>query len=143
MPTKSGAYVYLDDGTSAQQVYVGNQIDTNIQPVEIQSRYASTIQTHNAVSVGASSWSYSSWYDCDGFDKVGVKMKNDASTPTALNIQWSDDNSTTMYDEALVGSGTPNTKGAISDIKGRYARIGILNNDTVAHTVSSSMYLKS
>lgn len=133
----------------------GRGIDTNnplpikhsasdiIQPVEVQSKYAITVQTHNAVSVGASSWSYSSWIDTDGFDKVGVKMKNDASTPTALNVQWSDDAVSVMYDEGIVLSGTSNTKGAIADIKGRYARVGILNNDTAAHTVSSSLYLKA
>jgi hypothetical protein len=53
---------------------------SSIIPIDLQSRLASTIQTHNAVSVALSTSSTeSTWHDADGFDKVGATLLNDAT----------------------------------------------------------------
>jgi hypothetical protein len=114
------------------------------QPTEIQSRYAQTVQTHNAVSVPTNTWSHGQWMDVSGFDKVAVTMMNSSgSTQNAYNIQWSHDSSTIAYDEAL---GTPSTtalRGTETSIKARYCRVSLLNQDANSRTMSAWAYLKA
>jgi hypothetical protein len=144
MPTKSGKYVYLEDGSNAEQVYVANPGDTNsIMPIDIQSRYAQTIQTHNAVSVATTATSASSWIDCDGFDKIAGTLKNDATTTSNITIDWSNDGATVHGTENIIVNGTGTTRAGIQDVKARYARISVYNGDTVSHTMSAWIYLKA
>jgi hypothetical protein len=146
MPTKSGKYVYLEDGSNAEQVYVANPGDTNsIIPIDIQSRYAQTIQTHNAVSVGSSNgYSDSSWIDADGFDKIAITMKNDAGTSSYVDIHWSHDGANRIGIEfGVIPSNVNAEKSAITDIKARYVRVRVVNADTIAHTMTAYAYLKA
>lgn len=54
MPTKSGQFVYLEDGTTAQQTYSANGLDPNgAIPQDIQARWAQTIDLISAQSVAA------------------------------------------------------------------------------------------
>jgi hypothetical protein len=114
-----------------------------ILPVDIQSRLAQTIQTHNAVSIATTAWSNGNWIDADGFDKVGVTMLNDASTSSQLNIQWSNDGSSIHGNENLLTTATSNLRQGITDIKARYFRVQLNNGDTISHTMSAWAYLKA
>jgi hypothetical protein len=145
MPTKSGAYVYLEDGSNANQVYVANQIDTNIQPVDIQSRLATTIQTHNAVSVALSSNSLqSTWVDCDGFDKLAVTLLNGAVGQMSADVYWSNDGTSNHGFTKDVVNINSTLGSGITDIKARYAKIAVVNGDSAAaHTMSAWAYLKA
>jgi hypothetical protein len=134
----------------------GRGIDTNnplpikhsasdiIQPVEIQSRYAQTVQTHNAVSVALSGTSNGIWIDCDGFDKVSATLINDASANSSLLIHWSNDGSTLHGVDTIIGASTQQQKSGIIETRARYARIQCFNQDaTLAHTMSAWVYLKA
>lgn len=112
---------------------------------DIQSHLQTTIQTHNAVSVTANNgFSSSSWIDTDGYDKIAIITKNDAATASNININWSPDNGTTLVGfEAIIPSATVQYRAGITDTKARYCRIDVVNGDTIAHTMSSWVYLKA
>jgi len=119
---------------------------TDIQlPIQLQSRLASVIQTHNNTLVAANSWSESSgWQDCSKFDKLGLNMLNDASTSSQLYVYWSYDQSTKHGLEQLMPANTSNLRSAITDVKAPYFKIAILNGDTsAAHTMNVFAFLKS
>src|SRR5574342_1168272 len=141
---KSGEFVYLDDGSTAQQVYSDNAPDTNgIVPTDIQSHLTSTIQTHNAVSVPATTGtSASAWFPCDGYDKLALILLNDAATNSAMNIRWSFDNSTIHGNEQPMTTQTLKERAAIVDVKAPFFQVFIANTDASAHTMSAWAYLK-
>jgi hypothetical protein len=133
MPTKSGAYVYLEDGSNAKQVYVANA-----------PKLASTIQTHNAVSIALSGSSSSVWINCDGFSKIAVNLKNDGNTSSQVNLLWSVDGSTQIGFETVLASGSSQYRSAISDTKAQYVLVQVQNLDSaLAHTMSAWAYMKS
>lgn len=115
-----------------------------IQPIDIQSRLASTIQTHNAVSVGATSGnSQGSWFDCDGFTDIAINLMNDAGTANQVNIDWSTDGTNQHGSETPLGSSPLRYRSAVTSIKARYARVTLFNTDASAHTMSAWAYLKA
>lgn len=127
---------------------VGGEISVGeslaVVPVDIQKRYAETIQTHNAVSVALSGSSNSTYIDCDGFDKLAINLKNDGNTSSQVNLLWSSDGSSQIGYETILTSGTSQYRSAISDIKARYVLVQIQNLDaSLAHTMSSYAYLKA
>lgn len=111
-------------------------------PYQIVKRKQTTIQTHNAVSVGASSSSIGSWIDCGGFDKLGATLFNDAATSSGLVLQWSNDGVTFHGYESLISTSTLKEKIAETSVKARYVRLQVWNDDTVPHTMSAWAYLK-
>jgi hypothetical protein len=127
----------------------GGAINTNtksseiIQPVDIQARYATTIQTQAGVMVAPSAWAVGSWIDTNGFDKVSGTMKNDASVASAGNIEWSNDGITIHGIELFFPNNTNSTKQGIVDTKARYFRFAINNLDAAPHTLSAWTYLKA
>lgn len=157
MSTKSGQFVYLDDGTVAQQVQIAGTdsqstgaLGVNVKqsdaivPVDIQNRLASTIQTHAGVAVaGSGSASQASYMDCDGFDKVAITLLNDASLASSANILWSNDGTTNHGSETVIVSGPTSIKAGVTDIKARYAKVQVVNGDTAVHTMSAWAYLKA
>jgi hypothetical protein len=130
----------IDENNPLAIVIVGSEA---IIPTDDQNRLQTTIQTHNAVSVATVAWSLGSWIDTDGFDKIAINLKNDANTSSQVNVDWSADGSTQIGTEALLSSGTSNIRSGITDTKARYARFGIYNGDTIAHTMSAWAYLKA
>jgi hypothetical protein len=116
---------------------------TILQPVDIQARYSQTIQTHNAVSVGANGWGASSWIDCNGFDKLALTLLNDASTASKAVIHWSHDGITHHGETSILSSEATAKRTSITDVQARYARININNADTVSHIMSAWVYLKA
>jgi hypothetical protein len=144
MATKSGNYIYNDDGSVSTQVggNVGLDSSNAIIPIDIQSRLASTIQTHNAVSVGASAESLGTWIPCDGFDKVSVTMKNDAGTASFITLQWSSDGSSVCGEDVQIINNSNPFKAIETGTKASYLRVRLYNSDTIAHTMSAWIYLK-
>jgi hypothetical protein len=138
-----------DTGVDAKVNANGNvQVDleeaSSIIPIDIQSRLASTIQTHNAVSVAISGSSSSAWLDCDGFDKLAVHLKNDGSTSSQVNLLWSVDGSTQIGYETILASGSSQYRSVLTDVKSRYVMVQIQNLDAaLAHTMSAYAYLKA
>jgi hypothetical protein len=153
MPTKTGQWVYMEDGSVAQQVYAANAADVNsVTPVDIQSRLASTIQTHSGAVVAPNTWATgATWIDCDGFDKVAINSMNDGSTDHNAEIAWSHDQSTIIGRDATVFTGTTPTitatqkeKSVEIGVKARYLKMNVKNNDgTNPHTISAWIMLKA
>jgi hypothetical protein len=134
----------------------GRGIDTNnplpikhsasdiIQPVEVQSHYASTVQTHNAVSVPANNSSrMTTFIDCDGFDKVSITLSNDSATASYISLIWSNDGVSNHGLEDNLASNALQQKAYLTDVKSRYLKVQVANTDTVAHTISAWAYLKA
>jgi hypothetical protein len=115
-----------------------------IQPSDIQSHLQTTIQTHNAVSVGANGWSESSWLDTDGFDKIAFTLLNDSTTNSSAQIIWSNDGINKHGVEAVAfTTGDVGKRSGISDLKARYCKLSLNNADAIAHTMSAWAYLKA
>jgi hypothetical protein len=153
MAEKRGQYVYNDDGTVSQLVSIsgadsnggGLGISTNeVLPVDIQARLSQTIQTHSGVSIAPSGSSGSVWIDCDGFDKLAITTLNDASKSLAISVQWSHDGVNIQGAEMDIKSTGSYLWGAtITDVKSRYVKVSIYNNDTAPHTINAWIYLKA
>jgi hypothetical protein len=127
----------------------GGAVNTNvkgsdiIQPVDIQARYAQTIQTHNAVSVPATTGaSDSAWLDTSNFSQVGVTVTNSSPTPMKAEILWSNDG-LNMHHYEVIANGSIAYGGGHYDIKSRYFRIRLSNTDGTARIMSSWAYLKA
>jgi hypothetical protein len=146
MAEKRGQYQYHDDGTTSQLVSgdISIKESTAIVPVDIQARLASTIQTHNAVSVAANTTSIpTTWMDCDGFDKLGITVLNDAGTPSSSGVYWSNDG-VNIHGVESTTAASVFQQAFIFDIKARYAKVRVNNGDaTLAHVMSAWAYLKS
>jgi hypothetical protein len=117
---------------------------TIMQPVEIQGRYASTIQTHNAVSVpGTAGTSLSAWIDVTGYDGLAITLRNDAATNSYVDISWSHDGATIQGSETVLAVAIAQYRTVYVPTKARYAQIKLGNTDAAAHTMSAWAYLKS
>lgn len=119
---------------------------TNImQPIDIQSHLQTTVQTHNAVSVTASTTNASAtWNDASGFTSLSVTILNDATTSNGLLVYWSNDGSTIHGVDQAINDGAPsfsNAKAANIPVKARYFKIAVRNLDTIAHTMSAWAFL--
>lgn len=145
MAEKRGQFQYNDDGSVAQ--LVAGEVETRsneIAPVEIQARYSQTIQTHtNAVVAPTNGVSDSVWFDTEGFDKIAISLKNDASTNSVVELHWSHDNSNRTGLEAVMAASTLSERVAITDTKARYVKVRITNQDAAAHTMNAWIYLKA
>jgi hypothetical protein len=113
-----------------------------IVPVDIQARLASTIQTHNAVSVAASGNSTSSWIDTDGFLEIAVTVLSDLAKFN-ITIQWSNDGNSLQGSDWDVKVSTKTNDSVSVTTKARYARLFLYNSDTATHIMSAWAYLKA
>ena len=111
-------------------------------PYQIVKRKQTTIQTHNQVSVGASTGSNSAWIDCNGFDKVAFTLLNDTTASNQANADWSNDGINVHAQEVILATSTQKERPTITDTKARYVRFYVYNGDTVAHIMSAWAYLK-
>lgn len=113
-------------------------------PVDIQSRYAQTIQTHAGTMVAPVSSSIpTTWIDCNGFDSISVTLLNDAATTTVGNIQWSHDGVNRHGDDSIFAPASTQRRTATTTIKARYAKLHLDNNDAAPHTFSAWVYLRA
>jgi hypothetical protein len=104
--------------------------------------YSNTIQTHNATSITNGATSFGNWFSTNGFERVAVNGKCDASVTWTLNIDWSFDG-ITQSGSSTISSTASFTKAGFNEILAPYARITVINGDTVSHTFSAWAYLKA
>jgi hypothetical protein len=150
---KTAQDVYLLGGevTIAGANSAGGAINTNItgsevmQPVDIQSRYQQTIQSHAGVMVAPNVWSsMTGWIDTNGFDSIALTVKNDAATNAKGNIDWSHDAANTHGSDIVIPTSANFTLAGSVPTKARYAKVVIQNQDAAAsHTLSAWAYLKA
>jgi hypothetical protein len=116
----------------------------SMTPIDVQSRLQTTIQTHNAVSVAATTGtSDSSWIDTDGFNELAITLMNDATTNSSADLYWSHDGSSIHGVEAnFIPSDGIQKKVANTITKARYMKLHIFNTDAASHTMSAWAYLK-
>lgn len=117
-------------------------VDTNLKsseialPVDVQARYARTIQTHSQVAVASAAWSEGMWIDADGYDRVALTMTNSGFTTAQANIQWSHDGVNVQgMDYAVCPSDANNHKAGETGVKARYLRVQLYN----AHSASATL----
>jgi hypothetical protein len=127
----------------------GGSVNTNLasttimQPVDIQSHYSQTIQTHAAAVVPPSSWNGPTWIDTNGFNEIAVSLLNDSATTSSISIEWSNDGTTKHGTESVAPNGAFKERVGSATTKARYAKVSIWNGDTIAHTMSAWAYLKA
>lgn len=111
----------------------------------IMSREQKTIKTHNAVSVPLNGVSVGTWIDASGFDKLAFTMLSDTNAANnQLNIGWSNDGTNVHGDELALTNAGGQYRNGITDVKARYFRFVVRNNDAAAaHTMSAWAYLKA
>jgi hypothetical protein len=115
-----------------------------IQPVDIQSRYSQTIQTHSGVTVAPTNgYNDGVWLDTDGFSQLAMNLMNDGSTNSQVTIYWSADGVTYHGAEYGLLSGAQTQKSGIVDTKARYARVRLHNTDVAPHVMSAWAFLKA
>jgi hypothetical protein len=114
-------------------------------PIDEQSNYSQTIQTHaNAVVPATNGESNGAWIDCDGFDKMAVSMTTSSSSGnTGCYVHWSNDGTNIHGTETVLSPAQAlihSTK--IVDVKTRYVRVVATNTHTTPITVNTWTYLK-
>lgn len=117
-----------------------------IVPMDVQNHLTQTIQAFNAVSIPLSTTSQSAWINCDGFLDVTFLLKNDASTNSYADFQYSFDGGTTIAsaDYTALVSSTSQNKTVNMPVKAPYIRINLANGDAgAAHTMSGWVYLRA
>jgi hypothetical protein len=113
------------------------------QPVDIQARYAQTIQTHSGVTIAPSGNStQSSYIDCDGFDRIAVTSPSDANHAGTVELIWSNDGSSIHFYDTISTAAT-GTRGGETSIKARYVKVNLKNADAAPHTMNAWAYLKA
>lgn len=116
----------------------------NEQKFLLNNRNNEIIQTHNAVSIGASGNAFGIWNNCAGYEKIAVTLFNDSATASLGSIEWSFDGTTQHSNESgVIPNNSNQKKSGITDIKAPYFRLVIANQDAVSHTMSAWAYLKA
>jgi hypothetical protein len=133
-----------ENGRPIPKVKVSGMDSNSLQPVDIQSRLASTIQTHSGVVVGATTGTSDSvWIDCDGFDKVGLTFLNASAVPSSVDVYWSNDGTNIQGGDLGLMTGSNYIKSTLLDIKARYIKIRLNNTDASPRTMNAWAYLKA
>jgi hypothetical protein len=150
------------DGTGSLQVKIAGAEDTGggalgvdvkssqiIQPVDIQARYAQTIQTQPGVSILPTQANVGSWIDSHvngaPLTYLGVTASMASGTGMTVKVSYSHDG-TNIISETVVYDGTGSAFGTDKDIQlpSRYFRITIINKDAATpKTTSAYAYLKA
>lgn len=140
----------LHDATTGEGIGQSSPLPTKViestimQPVDLQGRYQQTIQTHNAVSVTATTGtSASSWIDTNGFNEIALNILNDANTASKADIHWSSDGVTIHGQDKDVLSSSVSSKSTIIPTKLRYMKVILFNTDASSHIMSAWAYLKA
>jgi hypothetical protein len=134
-----------ENGRPIPKVKVSGMDSNSLQPVDIQSRLASTIQTHTGVVVAPSGNNIAtSFIDCDGFDKAACTMTNGVAGSTSAIVIWSNDAASTHGYETIIPAASGTNYQGILDIKARYLKLQLLNNDASnPHTLNAWIMLKA
>lgn len=131
---------YLGEGVWARRTNIDSA--DIMMPIEIQGHHAEPIQTHNAVSISADSWSYGEWIHADGFDKVGANVNMTSGTGMAVTVQSSFDGST-LHGAKSVYNGSSNVVSEETPITAPYIRLAVKNTGTASKTTTAHAYLKA
>lgn len=120
-------------------------VDSEIQqPVEMQSRYQDTVTALNAVSIGATSSSLSTYFPCEGYDTLAVTLQNSAATSSTVKVRWSHDGLADNGEETVLAAGSDQLRaGAPVKVKAKLARLEVTNGDGSARTISAWAFLQA
>jgi hypothetical protein len=153
---KMSQYVKLADGTWAQRVQIAGTDDSGsgalgvelkgsivAQPVDVQARYQTTIQTHAGVMIAPSALNQSAWVDVSSFDKLAVNVTNDAFKNFSLVLLWSTNGTDVSGRESLPVAAAQRWVSHEVGTKLKYVKVELQNTDVEPHTFSSHVYLKA
>jgi hypothetical protein len=146
MAEKRGQYVYHDDGSVSSLVSIAGAEDSgsggalqtttnDILPMEVQARYATTIQTHSGVSILPNTWNNGAWVDSyvDGapLTYLGISINMTSGTGMTLVVGFSHDGVNYFSETDSIYDGTSALLATKTDIElpARYFRFQIKNKD--------------
>jgi hypothetical protein len=141
-PTTDDYEVIQGSNGAAQVSLAGSNV---IAPVDIQARYAQTIQSHSVVNIPANDRSYSQWIDVSGFNEIEITAIGEGDIFDCY-IEFSHDANRIVFSDAFSyhheGSQI-DSEGAFSQkVRTRYVRIVIMNPSPGVLVSSSWLYLK-
>jgi hypothetical protein len=141
-PTTDDYEVVQGSNGSAQVTLAGSNV---INPVDIQARYAQTIQPHSVVNIPAYERSYSQWIDVSGFNEIEISVIGEGDVFDCY-IEFSHDANRVVYSDAYSyhhDGGQIDLEGTFSQkVKTRYVRLIIMNGQSGTLVSSSWLYLK-
>jgi hypothetical protein len=142
-PTTDDYELIQGSNGAAQVTLAGSNV---IQPMDIQARYAQTIQTHSVVNIPAYDRSYSQWVDVSGFNEIEISAIGQGDIFDCY-IEFSHDTNRVVMSDAYSyhheGSQIDSEGGFSQKVKTRYVRIVIMNGSNSGVLVASSwLYLK-
>lgn len=112
-------------------------------PVDNQTRYQKTIQTHAGVTLPATSGTNDSvWIDATGYNELGLVLLNSAATNNQMDIHWSSDGVNTHGIESPLATSVGMYRATSLPIRARYFRLRVYNTDGSARTMSTWATLK-
>lgn len=125
--------VSSSNGTQSNPIYTKISDSTIIQPVDIQARLNTVIQTHTAIAASAStSYSNSTWLDLAGYYEVSITAYASGAGTFGINLLWSNDGTNQHGAETLLAStDTQQYKALNTKRKARYLKVQLVNGTTV------------
>lgn len=149
MPIDQNKYAHAmaedpETGKPMEKVAATLTGSTVAQPVDIQARLASTIQTISAQTVVNGAWhTPTTWAECDGFDEIGVTFSNSVAANSRVKVQWSNDGTNIHGEEEPLGMSAEQYRSSAIKSKARYFRYVIFNGHTAPITANAWAYLKA
>jgi hypothetical protein len=116
------------------------------QPIDMQFRLQTIVQTHQGIAIVASGNAYGAGYvSTEGYDRLVAFLNNDAATTSSADLSWSMDGvNEHAVDAAVIPSNTTKQKktGELP-ILAPWVRFKIINGDSAAqHFFNGWLFLK-
>ena len=132
-----------DSGGGSLKVTLDNS--TIRLPVDVQSRYPQTIQTHSGVMIGPTPATNSSgWMDCSEYNHIAVTALSSGNGIVA-EVQWSNDgvNRHGGRGSKVINAPALNDGDGIVETRAKFFRVVLQNTNTEPQTMSTWAYLKA
>jgi hypothetical protein len=134
----------IRQGSESNPFYTRQQGSNIMQPTDIQSVYAKPIQTHNNVTVSASTEDVSAqWEEAIGFSKISLTVSSDAPHAMKVSIHWSHDKLTWHGEDIDVIDTTNQRDAGTTQVKADFFKVAVLNGDASSHDITTFAYLST
>jgi hypothetical protein len=115
----------------------------SLRRVSIESKSSKTIKTNDAASVAANGFSYSDWYDCEGFDKIAVTAEITGSLKLQVDVEFSHDKVARFGAAQAIGTSVYGAVGNEKPTLAKWFRVAVKNTDTaLVGVVNAYSFLK-
>lgn len=104
----------------------------SLKRVSIENKASKTVKTHDGVPVNAGAFSITGWYDCEGYDKLGITGVIDG-VGMNVTVEFSHDKIVLASNSTTIGTAVASI-GKEIPVLANYFRVTMKNNDSVSRT---------